>query len=176
VSQAIEKVLSGERKWDPDSKPDMVKYLMDVIDSLLSHHATGADNRLLVRSKKHGRGPEQMGADEPDIEGDMPQPAEQFAEESTEWMARPVPNPEQRFIEAEQQMQSEKAMSILVQGCASDPVLHRMLPLIQEGVSRPAEIAAKLAIPVGSVYNANKRLDRKLADVAARVRQEIGGM
>ena len=34
VSKALEKVLAGERKWDPDRHPRLDGYLMDVVDSL----------------------------------------------------------------------------------------------------------------------------------------------
>src|SRR5262245_15828179 len=44
VSLALEKTLSGERRWDPQSHPNLIEFLMDVIDSLLYHLATGKEN------------------------------------------------------------------------------------------------------------------------------------
>jgi hypothetical protein len=34
VSLAFTKVLSGQRRWDPQQNPDIKTYFMDVIDSL----------------------------------------------------------------------------------------------------------------------------------------------
>ena len=48
VSLAFTKVLNGERQWDPVHAPDIKKYLMDVIDSLLYHLATSRDNTTIT--------------------------------------------------------------------------------------------------------------------------------
>ncbi len=45
ASEAILKVLGGERAWDPDRGP-LLRYLEGVVDSLLSHLASSADNRI----------------------------------------------------------------------------------------------------------------------------------
>jgi len=49
VSKALTKVLTGERRWNPQTAPDLQKYLMGVIDSLLSHLAQHNDNTTLHR-------------------------------------------------------------------------------------------------------------------------------
>lgn len=36
VQKAIDKVFSGDRKWDPNKNPDLYAYLTSVVDSLLS--------------------------------------------------------------------------------------------------------------------------------------------
>src|SRR5882762_1413608 len=50
VSLALEKTLSGERQWNPETHPKLQEYLMDVIDSLLNHLATGRDNSLFIQA------------------------------------------------------------------------------------------------------------------------------
>lgn len=45
AAEAIEKVLSGERRWDP-ARGELLPYLRGVVDSLASHLATSHDNRL----------------------------------------------------------------------------------------------------------------------------------
>ena len=47
VSKALTQVLSGERRWNPQAAPDLQKYRMGVIDSLLSHLAQHKDNTTL---------------------------------------------------------------------------------------------------------------------------------
>lgn len=45
AADAILKVLGGERAWDPSRGP-LLRYLEGVVDSLLSHLAASADNRM----------------------------------------------------------------------------------------------------------------------------------
>lgn len=45
AADAILKVLEGERAWDPERGP-LLAYLQGVVDSLLSHLAGSADNRI----------------------------------------------------------------------------------------------------------------------------------
>lgn len=47
-SKAIEKVFLGERDCDPENEPDITKYLMGVIDSLLNHLAESQENTLMT--------------------------------------------------------------------------------------------------------------------------------
>lgn len=37
VTDAIDRVLTGRRNWNPEAHPDLVKYMFDVIDSILGH-------------------------------------------------------------------------------------------------------------------------------------------
>jgi DNA-directed RNA polymerase specialized sigma24 family protein len=48
ASEAILKVLSGERIWEP-SRGALLPYLEGVVDSLMSHLAASTDNRLQER-------------------------------------------------------------------------------------------------------------------------------
>lgn len=45
AAEAVLKVLSGERQWDP-ARGALLPYLQGVVDSLLSHLADSLDNRL----------------------------------------------------------------------------------------------------------------------------------
>lgn len=45
AAEAILKVLEGERAWEP-SRGALLPYLEGVVDSLMSHLATSADNRI----------------------------------------------------------------------------------------------------------------------------------
>ena len=45
VSKALILWMTGRRRWNPAEYPDLQTFLMSVIDSLLSHAATGFDNR-----------------------------------------------------------------------------------------------------------------------------------
>lgn len=45
AADAILKVLGGDRAWDPNRGP-LLRYLEGVVDSLMSHLAASADNRI----------------------------------------------------------------------------------------------------------------------------------
>jgi len=48
VMEAIEKIYTGVRKWDPDKDPDLHLYLKSVVKSILSNRFNLADNRILA--------------------------------------------------------------------------------------------------------------------------------
>jgi len=81
VSLALEKVLTGERHWKPQQAPELKKYLMDVIDSLLNHLATGTENTTLQTLPQTSR------RGEPSWDSRMSEwPPD------TPWMAQPPPD------------------------------------------------------------------------------------
>jgi len=43
VMQAVEKVFSGKRKWDPAKDPDLMKYLKSVVKSIYSNETTSKE-------------------------------------------------------------------------------------------------------------------------------------
>ncbi len=49
VIEAIEKILSGVRRWDPVRK-DLLSYLKETVESLLSHAACSFENRKIISS------------------------------------------------------------------------------------------------------------------------------
>lgn len=53
--------------------------------------------------------------------------------------------------------------------CADDKVLLGVLEAMLDGAETPAEISQAKGIPVKDVYNATKRLDRKLETVRIRI-------
>ncbi len=64
AAEAVLKVLSGERAWDPRRGP-LQPYLEGVVDSLLSHLADSLDNRIQERwSETHDRADEVESVDD----------------------------------------------------------------------------------------------------------------
>jgi hypothetical protein len=53
VSKALILWMTGRRRWNPAEYPDLQSFLMSVIDSLLSHAASGFDNRGLSTDAGH---------------------------------------------------------------------------------------------------------------------------
>jgi DNA-directed RNA polymerase specialized sigma24 family protein len=158
VSLALEKVWSGERRWNPEQQPNFMKFMRDVIDSLINHLARGKDNVLLTPA------PDEESGDYQDRHT-----GSKKAAQDTEWLARCEATPEQVLIDKESQAQKDEAIRALLEECAGDRVLTKIVNAMLEGYDQCGEIAEVVGIEVKDVYNAMKRLDRKIASVSRRM-------
>jgi hypothetical protein len=161
VSKAIEKLFSGEREWDPQKDPDIRKYLRGVIDSLLNHLAESQDNTLITVA------PEPGSTNYPAWES-----GSQKRDPTVDWLVPPDRSPEAAVLQQEQAALEDRALELLIDGCADDPVLMSVLEAMMDGYDKPAEISERKGIPVRDVYNAAKRMDRKLEIVRKRLAEE----
>ena len=160
VSLAIYKVRTGERSWDPTTSPDFRKYLMDVIDSLLNHLATGTDNTLLVQMPNQG------------LQDSVSEFAPGRPTPGAEWLCQAGASPERLLLDSERARLEDRALELLIEECDGDPVLKKTLEAMFDGFEKPAEISQATGVPVKEIYNALKRLDRKCELVRKRVQQE----
>jgi hypothetical protein len=149
VSLAFEKVLTGERVWNPDKEPDLKIYLMGVIDSLLSHLSRHKDNTAVTA---------------------MPETTEQVDQRAGfDWQAPPPLDPETALLVQEQKQFEAQAVRLLLDTSQDDPVVADIVRAMQAGHAKAGEIAEVLGIAVTEVYNAMKRLDRKIV----RTREQL---
>jgi DNA-directed RNA polymerase specialized sigma24 family protein len=153
VSKALTKVLSGERRWNPQTAPDLQTYLMGVIDSLLNHLAQHKDNTTLRAVPRPDDGSEVML---------RPAPG------ATAWHQEP-PDPESVLLQHEQTAYEDRVLQHLLDVSQDDPLVTQIIQAMRDGYDKPGEVATALGLPVSDVYNAMKRLDRKMM----RVRQDI---
>lgn len=158
VSKAFELVLSGKRKWNPQNDPDFAKYMMDVIDSLLSHLADSLDNRMLQVP------PEAGDAKEAAWHG-ASRKHERTHERSADWMAQTALSPEQNLIEKEREAAEKRALTLLEKSIRGEDELVAIVEAIREGCAQNGEIAKRTGIDIRAVENAKKRLDRRIASV-----------
>lgn len=161
VSLALEKTLSGERRWNPKSKPNIQEYLMDVIDSLLSHLATGKDNRLFVTASS---------APIDSVESGRTSSSQGHQTESA-WLARSGISPEDAVSKIEEEKLHERAIELLILSAQDDPVLVRVIEAILLGNDKADRIASATGMDIREVYNAMKRLDRKAARVSIQINE-----
>ena len=149
VSLAFEKVLTGERAWNPAKEPELKSYLMGVIDSLLSHLSRHKDNTAVTA---------------------MPETTTQVDRGATvDWQAQPFANPETALLVQEQKRDEAQAVQMLLDTSQDDPVVVQIIRAMQAGHAKAGEIAEVLGIAVTEVYNAMKRLDRKIV----RTREQL---
>lgn len=161
VSKAIEKLFSGEREWDHEREPDIRTYLRGVIDSLLNHLAESQDNTLVTVA------PEPGSTNYPAWES-----GSQKRDPSVDWLVPPNRSPEAALLQQEQAEVEDRALELLMEECADDAVLIAVLESMMDGYDKPAEISERKGIPVKDVYNAAKRMDRKLEIVRRRLGEE----
>jgi hypothetical protein len=161
VSKAIKMVLDGsERRWDPKKHPDVTKYLMDTLDSLINHLANCSENKLVKYES------DCVGNDEKHWHTGGPERGP-----TTDWLVRQE-TPESILLRKEDQALEDLALSMLVDSCKNDPVLLRVIESMQKGQDKPAEISHSTGIQVEEIYNAIKRLDRKAALVRRRMQSK----
>lgn len=141
---AIEKVFSGERKWDPQKHPDLSDYLKGVIDSDLYHLAKCEDNTTLISEADVGRNPEK-----PFTFDDMP---------SAE------PDSETLHILKEMNEKAEKFFFGFYDSLNGKPLLQGIVECIDDDVTKGADISERLGVHVNEIYNCFKQLRRKLDD------------
>src|ERR1044071_6761820 len=115
VYLAIEKtlLLTGGRRWDKEKDPDFKKYLMDVIDSLLYHLATGKENTMLTAVPEPGS----------DAEKDWHTGSPKRKPE-TDWLAHQPATPEAALLASEEaegeRRARDKAMEMLFEEAEGD--------------------------------------------------------
>lgn len=159
VNEAFTRVLSGQRRWDSAREPDLKRHLMDVIDSILYHLATGKENELL----RAAGGTETEAADSSWEAGSNERRPER------EWLARGAQGADAALFERERLEAEERVLRMLADECSGDPVLSRVLRVKREYDAEPAEISALTGLPVKEIYNAMKRLDRKIVFVRQKL-------
>jgi hypothetical protein len=158
VYQAIEKAWAGERNWNPEQDPDFKKYLMDVIDSLVSHLFTGTDNKMFTTEPAEG------SDDRRAWEGASRQ-HERKHERGADWMARRAASPEDLLLEKEEAARRRQGIELLLAESRDDEELTYVIQAMLDGHNKAGEIAKATGIEVRDVYNIMKRLDRKVEAV-----------
>lgn len=151
-------VKAGVRRWDPQKDPDLKKYLMDVIKSVLNHLAESEENSIFQRTPAR--------RDASAWEEKLKPPTA-----DREWIARTGASPEEILLQKEVSQLRERALEMIVEEASDDEILSRVVKSMLAGNRDAADISKDTGIPAKQVYNATKRLDRKAAAVRRKLRQ-----
>ena len=119
------------RRWDPQKSPDLKKYLMNVIKSLLNHLATSEENT------KFSRVPDEHSED------DTPWETGSRDDTADAWLGRPARNPEEILLDKEAVAINDRALEMLFAESRSDLALTKVLLAMSRGRRTPSEISKR---------------------------------
>lgn len=168
VTLAFEKVLDDKRIWNPKVEPEFIKYMFDVIDSLLWHLATGKDNEIFVNEndRRYAANGERKNV------GVLAASEEKFAAakatrkfEDSEWLIRNQLSPEDELIAAEEKAFNDQVLQAIQEAAAGDAEVSAMIEAMDYNYSASREIAEFTGIDVDRIYNARKRLNTLVTKV-----------
>jgi hypothetical protein len=141
--EAIEKVLSGTRAWDPDKYPNLLTHLKWIVKSDMDHLASSLEHQTTGR----------MPLPVHDEEG----PVDYYKiipDQSS-------PTPEEVLITREKKELEEKLKNDLYALVEGDKDLEELLLYFDEGIDKPETIAAQSGWDISKVYNLKRKLLRK---------------
>lgn len=154
--EAIEKVWSGERQWNPTESPDLLAFLKSVVDSLVSHLVLSADHLYVQRM------PETSDGREIEELLKVADPSSDTAQD----IVTVQHDPECLVIS---RMTAERFVGALFEEIAGDGELEGMVTALMGGAVKPKEIAKEMGIEVERVYKLRERLDRAVMRVEKRL-------
>jgi hypothetical protein len=156
------RTLPGVRRWNPQKDPDLKKYLMNAIKSVLNHLAVSAENTMFEAFPNEGA----EGTSNWELASRKKSP-------ETEWLARPTVNPQEELLAKEEAAFNDHALQMLMQAASddNDTGLLKVINAMRDGHGKPAGIAKAAQLSVEDVYNAMKRLDRKAAIVRKQIQK-----
>jgi len=137
--EAIEKVLSGKRDWDPDKYPNLLTHLQWVVKSDMEHLASSMEHQATGR---------------------MPEPEEEGYETIPDPSSR---TPEEVLISREKEALEERLKGEMYAMVKGDEDLEMLLLCFEEGMDKPEIIAAQTGWDVSKIYNLKRKLLRKAA-------------
>ncbi|MFQ6758107.1 MAG: hypothetical protein D9V46_03715 [Deltaproteobacteria bacterium] len=143
---SIEKIMNGDRTWDPRSQENLYKHLTSVIDSEISHLINSWENRHFFR--------EAVLSGRPNSDGKTA--------EFWDNVSCPNSGPEDILIDRERERLSENFFWKFYEFIADTPLLQAILERITEGDKKRADIAASMGIKVKEFDNLKKQLQRRL--------------
>lgn len=146
---AIGKVLSGDRRWDPDQNPDLLGYLKAVVDSLVSHLVESEEHMRVRRLPQTEEGAELEGVLQV---ADPESPAARY-------LPRRPATPEEDLLAKESE---EAVVGEIFKAVQGDPELEGLVAAMMEGYTKPAEIAQAKGMKTERVYQLIRKLKRRL--------------
>lgn len=160
--EAIKRVLDGDRKWDPQGKPDIFQYLTGVVDSLLSH-LSKSPARILVQSF-----PE---SEDGEILEELLKKADPESD-TAKHLARRDPTPEDLLLEKEQERLEQAVYREIVQSFEGNGDLETIFLCIMDGVCKSSDISKVTGMDIKDVYQLRRKLNRRIVQFSKKTNFE----
>jgi RNA polymerase sigma factor (sigma-70 family) len=137
LHETVLRLWSGSRRsWDPD-KGSLLQFLTWEMKSLVSNAASSPENRT----------------------GSLDEPVADSLESKGARISDDSPSIEMVHIEEEQARQLEAA---IIEAAGDDAVLLKYIEAIMDGAGSPAEVAKLSGLTVEAVYQAHRKLVRRV--------------
>jgi DNA-directed RNA polymerase specialized sigma24 family protein len=146
AARAIELFLLGKRKWDRTAQPDLEKFLIGVVDSRISSLVRSLENRKSRRISPPGAGDESAAVHD-------------FAD----WGMDPA-----KLVVRREEQEAFRAAAL--KALEGDEHAFEVFECFEADITKPADIAEYLGVPVEEIYNVQKRLRRKLDILRPKIR------
>jgi DNA-directed RNA polymerase specialized sigma24 family protein len=146
AAQAIVDVIEGTRRYDPLTRPDLLRFLKGVVDSQVSNLVRSAENRKTRRFPPPAKA--DGGPCEYEVRDPWPDPADVVADEESKELFR----------------------TAIRSAVADDPLALEVLRCLDAGITKPSEMAEVLGKPVQEINNAQKRLRNKVNKVIKKAK------
>lgn len=147
---AIARVYAYDSKWDPAKEPDLTRFLMSVVNSLLANERTSAREQRNVSFS------------------DPKSPTARRALRAAQRVSDPRAHSEAEHVDHDL---LARRLTLLGERFAGDPQALEYLALLQSGEDSPAEIRAATGWSAETVMNVRRRVLRG----AALVARDLGG-
>jgi len=150
VNEAVKRMLAGKRQWNPEKDPDLLLYLRNVIDSLVSNLAKDKDNRLVTYiPEEAGRDPEEMLNRAP------------AGSPHAEYLSPTSPLIEDGITESRTATPEEESLlEEIFTAAGKNPELQSVVDAIMDGNGKPTLIATATGLDVERVYQLLRTLRR----------------
>ena len=154
VQTVFSKLMSGQRRWNPESHPDLLEWLTAQIDSEISNLVRSSENRVrrLVSEQLDDEGEERvLDPVDPDASPLDVMLATEIDKQGDQFVMD--------FIDHLSQKKDPKQRQMLLD----------MVEAIVDGNGdiKPADLAQRCNVPVTEIYNRKKQLQRELESFMA---------
>jgi hypothetical protein len=150
---AISKVWTGTRAWDPDKYPDLFVHLKWIVDSDMNHLFTSMGHMTSCRINES----EDQDGSELTYNEAIPDPSSHLSQSAQ--------TPEDHLLAKEKTEHEEMVKQALFALVKGDEDLELLLLCFDEGIDKPELIAKEMGCDVTKIYTLKRKLLRKASAI-----------
>lgn len=167
AKDAIKKVWSRTRSWDPEKYPDLLIHLQWIVDSDLNHLFNSKEYLTTNRINESEEEKEEKEESKELTYNNLMQSSSSPLNENIHYKT-----PEERLIIQEVNEHEEKIKKELYALVKGDEDLELLLSCFEDGIDKSELIAKEMGWDVTKVYNLKRKLSRKAAAIIKIMEQK----